>query len=121
MLVYAKGVADSKYHIALSKVHFEVNTRLTSCAGRAYYKGADYGLIQISLPIFQRNPCIAELVETILHEIAHTMTPEAGHSLAWVLAAKSIGSTGTRCHSMKKAYTKKEKQDIADTSLLMSL
>ena len=123
MLAHARKVAGSRHTSALGKVRFEVNTALTSCAGRAY-TGVDhhtYGLIQISLPIFARTPCIAELVETILHEIAHIMTPDAGHSLQWILAARSIGSTGERCHTMKKGHTKKEKQKIAARAVLASL
>lgn len=36
----------------------------------------------------------SEVVETILHEIAHAITPGAGHKPIWSECAKSIGSNG---------------------------
>ena len=38
-----------------------------------------------------------EVRETILHEIAHALTPGEGHSAVWRRMAVRIGSTGERC------------------------
>lgn len=35
-----------------------------------------------------------EVIETVLHEIAHAITPGAGHNLVWSECARSIGSNG---------------------------
>ncbi len=37
--------------------------------------------------------------DTILHEIAHALTPGAGHGPVWRAKAKEIGCTGDRCYS----------------------
>ena len=121
MLVHAKITANIRYEKVLNRVYFSVNDNLTVVAGRAYVQGSRYGRVEISLPIFMRTPCMAELVETILHEMAHIMEPDDNHGMKWMLATRSIGGTGARCHSMIKGYTKKEKEKIAARSILQSL
>lgn len=37
--------------------------------------------------------------DTILHEIAHALTPGHGHDSVWVAKAKEIGCDGNRCYS----------------------
>lgn len=39
----------------------------------------------------------AECLDTIRHEIAHAMTPEAHHDAAWQAAAISVGARPARC------------------------
>lgn len=39
----------------------------------------------------------AEVRETLLHEIAHALTPNEGHSQVWRRTALRIGSNGQRC------------------------
>lgn len=39
----------------------------------------------------------AAVMNTILHEIAHALTPGANHGKAWYSKAISIGCDGTRC------------------------
>ena len=42
-----------------------------------------------------------EIRETVLHEIAHALVgPEHGHDRLWKAAARAIGCTGNRCHSL---------------------
>lgn len=38
-----------------------------------------------------------EVLDTILHEIAHALTPGAGHSVRWRLCFKALGGSGDRC------------------------
>lgn len=37
---------------------------------------------------------------TILHEIAHALTPGHGHDFVWLTKAREIGCNGKRCFSM---------------------
>ena len=41
----------------------------------------------------------AEVLNTILHEIAHALAPKEGHNKVWQRQAISIGCTGRRCYS----------------------
>lgn len=43
------------------------------------------------------------VMDTILHEIAHALTPGAGHGPEWVAKAREMGCTGERC--TEKAVT----------------
>lgn len=38
-----------------------------------------------------------EILDTILHEIAHALTPKAGHGLLWKVMAQSIGARPSAC------------------------
>lgn len=84
---------------------FEVNHDLTSTAGKAFWVRSAFGTprIEISGPIFAQSHFAAQLIETILHELAHIMTPGEGHGPAWVAAAHRIGCGAERCHSMPRA------------------
>ena len=43
-----------------------------------------------------------EIVDTILHEIAHAIVgPKHGHDATWKAAAQRIGCTAERCHSVQ--------------------
>jgi predicted SprT family Zn-dependent metalloprotease len=41
----------------------------------------------------------AEVVDTILHEIAHALTPGDGHGPAWKAACLRIGAKPVRCYT----------------------
>ena len=44
----------------------------------------------------------AEIVDTILHEIAHAIVgPKHGHDSTWKAAARQIGCTAERCHRLQ--------------------
>lgn len=49
-----------------------------------------------------------EVRDTILHEIAHALTPGHGHDHVWVAKAKQLGCDGSRCYSdlTKPGYAK---------------
>lgn len=53
-------------------------------------------VISLSEPITLLNPK-SEVHDTILHEIAHALTPGAHHNIRWQTMAKSIGASGNRC------------------------
>ncbi len=56
---------------------------------------------------FATNASRAEVTDTLLHEIAHALTPNHGHDRVWRSVALELGCNGQRCHSsrfMKARY-----------------
>lgn len=51
----------------------------------------------------------ARVKNTILHEIAHALTPTCGHNWKWVKQAKAIGCDGKRLYSKNEVITPKDK------------
>lgn len=64
---------------------------LTEC--RAAEEESIKGRITLDKQHAENDP-IDDVIETILHEIAHAITPGAGHKPIWSECAKSIGSNG---------------------------
>jgi len=54
--------------------------------------------ITISAVLTQLNS-IERFTNTLLHEIAHALTPNQGHSRQWQLVAKHIGCDAQRCYN----------------------
>jgi predicted SprT family Zn-dependent metalloprotease len=52
--------------------------------------------ISLSQPLTMLNP-EATVRDTLLHEIAHALTPGAGHGPAWRLCAASLGARPRAC------------------------
>ena len=50
---------------------------------------------------FATSASRAEVTDTILHEIAHALTPNRGHDRVWRNVALALGCNGQRCHSLK--------------------
>jgi predicted SprT family Zn-dependent metalloprotease len=51
-----------------------------------------------------RNASEAEILDTLLHEIAHALVgPRHNHDAAWRAKAIEIGSSGERCHALRFA------------------
>jgi predicted SprT family Zn-dependent metalloprotease len=51
-----------------------------------------------------RNASEAEILDTLLHEIAHALVgPRHNHDAAWRAKAVEIGSSGKRCHALRFA------------------
>lgn len=92
---------------------YATNENLTSCAGRANYK--TYG-VEISGPIFDQTYVVAQIIDTILHEIAHHLAyrvnKEPNHGQDWIKWAELIGCSAERTHAMPRAR-KKTKQEEA--------
>lgn len=83
------GIAD---RFVLSFVELEKN-KLGVCCCRATKDGIIKGEIKIS-DIHAKNDSEDEIVETILHEIAHAITPGAGHKKIWSDTSLAIGGDG---------------------------
>lgn len=66
---------------------------LGECHCRAVQDGIIEGKIIIDKTHAENHP-EDEVIETILHEIAHAITPGAGHAKIWSETAKFIGSNG---------------------------
>ncbi len=71
-------------------------------AGQCRY---DTKTISIS-KYFTEEALASEIIDTILHEIAHALTPKRGHDRVWQQVALSIGCNGKRCHSLQFAPSK---------------
>lgn len=52
-------------------------------------------------PTYVAKNSIEEITNTILHEIAHALTPNHGHNKFWKRKAIEIGCTGSRTYSSK--------------------
>lgn len=62
--------------------------------------------IRLSLPLTQTNS-EADVLDTILHEIAHALTPGHGHDRVWSKMAISLGANGKRCSKTAKGVSYK--------------
>ena len=49
-----------------------------------------------------------EVIDTILHEIAHALTPGAKHGYVWQQKARQIGASPNRCKETNMTATEKE-------------
>lgn len=71
---------------------FSLNNRLRGC-GVCYH---GQRLIQLSRHFVEHNT-EAEIEETLLHEIAHALTPGAHHGPRWEAQVMAIGGKAQRC------------------------
>lgn len=65
-------------------------------------------LIRLSAPLTALNTD-AEVTNTILHEIAHALTPGDGHGRRWQAMAQRIGARPDRCCSDDRAVVNRPK------------
>ena len=86
----------------LDIVRIEGSRRLTVSAGKAWSFGIRDGLIRLSWSIFGPlgEEYRQEFRETVLHEIAHVLTPGERHSYVWRRVLLEIGGNGRRTHSL---------------------
>lgn len=72
--------------------------------------------IEMSWPLFRnyRKQNTAEFAETVLHELAHVMTPGAKHGALWISVALAIGSNGKRCHSLPLPRRRTDREKLLD-------
>lgn len=66
---------------------------LGQCESYCTKDGIIEGKIQINRQHAENDP-ESEVIETILHEIAHAITPGAGHSKIWIDTSLAIGGNG---------------------------
>lgn len=84
----------------ISKWKLIVNSRLCNTAGRCKYTPEEIDIAQTLLnkPDTTRD----NIMNTLLHEIAHAITgPKHHHDAVWKANAIKIGCTGDRCHTLK--------------------
>ena len=89
-LMEQHGLLDKGWHFAFDRA----NKRFGSCQ---YYRKR----ITLSKPLTELNS-VQEVRNTILHEIAHALTPGQNHNHIWRAKAQAIGCTGDRCYSSEK-------------------
>ena len=65
-----------------------------------YCQYRPFKIITISA-LYAMKATKADIIDVILHEIAHALTPGSGHGWEWRKAAWSIGCSGQRCHDVK--------------------
>ena len=79
----------------------EMNSRLTSTAGRAFYQ---LNLLQFSTTLYQSNKA-AFLQDTVPHEFCHLLAFQlygeegCGHGTMWKKTMEALGYQPQRCHS----------------------
>ena len=62
--------------------------------------------ITLSKPIFTIEANRDDVLDVILHEIAHALVgPGVGHGFQWKAMARKIGARPERCHSLETAGT----------------
>ncbi|NBT51009.1 MAG: hypothetical protein EBT12_05555, partial [Marivivens sp.] len=64
--------------------------------------------ISLSRPLTKAND-EEQVRDTILHEIAHALTPGEGHGNVWKKVAIKIGCDGKRCYDSKSIITPESK------------
>jgi predicted SprT family Zn-dependent metalloprotease len=78
--------------------------RIDNCKVRFGHCSWRYNRISLSGPLTELNDLTA-VKDTILHEIAHALTPYAQHNATWRLKAREIGANPTACYSISDVKT----------------
>jgi predicted SprT family Zn-dependent metalloprotease len=73
------------------------NNRLKTTAGTTEFESKTISLSSL----YVTKATESEVKNTILHEIAHALTPGHNHDKIWKAKAKSIGCNGERCHEVE--------------------
>lgn len=85
----------------LDEWHFHMNGRYKTRFGNCNCRDK---VISISSRLTKLNS-EEEVRNTILHEIAHALTPNHGHDKMWKMKAKQIGCDAERCYSRNEVIT----------------
>lgn len=96
-LTEAHGLALDKmreHNLIQTGWHFEWNKRKRA-AGLCSYGRRTIYLSSVLTAWASKE----EVTDTILHEIAHALTPGHKHDWVWKMKAKEIGADGNRCFS----------------------
>jgi len=86
-----------EYEYKLRHTVVNLSDRLKTTAGKANHR---FNMIILSVPIFTRPENIDGFRDTVLHEIAHLLTPGMRHNAIWQSVARRIGGTAERCHTL---------------------
>lgn len=87
----AKHNLTDRFELLFSNLRSKM--RVGECECKVKGEGIIYGRIVIDIDHAENAP-ISDVKETILHEIAHAITPGAGHIDLWKQTCKSIGGNG---------------------------
>ena len=77
---------------------FVWDRKATARAGQCRYGRKEIGL---SWKIFSIEANRQDALNTILHEIAHALTPGEHHGPKWKRVARDIGCNAARCHTLE--------------------
>ena len=92
-------------HDELEHWNVRLSGRMKTAAGMCDYNNNTISLSTAILSLWSQ-----ELVEdTILHEIAHALTPEAGHGHEWKAMCRQLGAKPERCFDGKDVPMPKPK------------
>jgi predicted SprT family Zn-dependent metalloprotease len=83
----------------LADITIELNPRLRTTAGRAYWKTRR--LVELNPVIFQFEENRDELRDTVLHELAHIWARKGGHGKEWKILAHVLGAKPEPYHAMR--------------------
>jgi predicted SprT family Zn-dependent metalloprotease len=86
-----------EHGLSTSGWKWQWNNRLKTSGGSADYKSKTISLS----PLYVSKASESEVQNTVLHEIAHALTPGHKHDEVWKAMAKSIGCNGNRCHEVE--------------------
>lgn len=92
-IVETKVLAESiltKHNLSEWKIEF--SNRMKNCLGKCVYKKKT---IKISVDHIHNNP-YESILDTILHEVAHALTPGARHGREWQAMCLKIGAKPSR-------------------------
>ncbi len=70
-----------------------LSSRMNRALGKCFYRTRT---IQLSLAHVRLNDAVA-VRDTVLHEIAHALTPGHGHDRVWKAMARKVGAKPVRC------------------------
>ena len=84
----------------LSDYHFEFDEAVS----RFGYCCESKKLISLSRQLTEMN-ALEAVRNTILHEIAHALTPHQNHNEVWQRVCKAIGGNGQRCYDNNETET----------------
>ena len=92
---------------ALQGLTFKVWS-MSRCAGKAWpYRK----LVKLSRSYYSSEDNFArDFRDTVLHEIAHVLTPGDHHGPKWRSVAREIGCTAKRCHTLNLAEGFKQRR-----------
>lgn len=98
-----------EYRDTLNAITFRIWS-MSSCAGRAF---PHMKLVKLSRSYYRDHENFdRDFRDTVLHEMAHILTPGQGHNQNWKNVAVKIGCNGNRCHSLSLAQGYKKRRTL---------